>query len=84
VLKFAVMGSHGTVTACTIPSWLRLDLMETITKDLGKELRDELLAHMSQADGDLKLARHPSSGSRTSSVKNPSYRRQALEPMEAR
>lgn len=45
-LPFIVRGSHNTVTACTLPGWLPMDIVDSMNKYFGDQLRRELVTLM--------------------------------------
>jgi hypothetical protein len=40
---FVVRGSHGTVTACTLPTWLPASIVDLMNKHFGGLLRREIV-----------------------------------------
>jgi hypothetical protein len=50
---FVVRGSHGTVTACTLPTWLPASIVDLMNQHFGALLRREIVDLM----GNTKLSR---------------------------
>lgn len=71
---FIVRGSHGTVTACTLPTWLPASIVDSMNEYFGALLRREIVDLM----GNTKLSREraQSTGSdrlSSDSVERPDY-----------
>jgi hypothetical protein len=59
---FTIGGSHNTITACTLPTWLPEYIVDKMNEHFGGQLRRELVNVMKSQD--LVRRRTPSSGSR--------------------
>src|ERR1700742_2435284 len=64
---FVIKGSHGAITACTLPEWLPLGHVNDMNKHFGDMLRIELSKLMQSNITSLRK-RNVSSGSRAASV----------------
>jgi hypothetical protein len=65
-LPFLVRGSHNTVTACSLPTWLPADIVDAMNKYFGSLLRQELVKLMGSSE--LFRSRTQSTGSQRLSV----------------
>lgn len=59
-------GSHGTVTACTLPMWLPTHIIDIMVADFGTQLRNELVNLMSLTGQWRKRSASTGSGGRGS------------------
>jgi hypothetical protein len=41
--RFRTTGSHSTITPCTLPEWLPVDIIEAMVVEFGGRLRAELV-----------------------------------------
>ena len=41
--KFVIMGEHSTITPCTLPEWLPMDIIKAMVDEFVGRLRKELL-----------------------------------------
>jgi len=44
--QFIIRGSHNTITACTLPTWLPANIVDSMNDFLGGLLRNELIKIM--------------------------------------
>jgi hypothetical protein len=58
---FVVRGSHGTVTPCTLPTWLPESIVDSMNKHFGGLLRREIIDLM--GNDNIWRERAPSTGS---------------------
>ena len=63
---FVVSGSHNTVTACTLPTWLPGDIVDSMNEFFGAQLRRELVEVMTRSE--LMRGRAQSTGSQRLSL----------------
>jgi hypothetical protein len=59
--QYIVIGSHSTISACTLPPWLPAQIVDSMNQVFGGMLRDELVKLMRPT---LVRSRATSTGSR--------------------
>ena len=64
---FIIKGSHTCISACTLPTWLPADIVDSMNQEFGSMLREELVTLMERSQ--LELLKHvDSNGSGESSL----------------
>src|SRR5271163_2789582 len=63
---FIVGGSHSTITACTLPTWIPGHIVDSMNRVFGSQLRRELIDFMSRSE--FLRPRAPSTGSQRLSL----------------
>jgi hypothetical protein len=61
-MPFVVRGSHSTVSACTLPTWLPARIVDSMNEHFGAQLRDELIGVMSRNEFSRDRAQSTGSG----------------------
>ena len=46
---FIIKGSHTCISACTLPTWLPTDIVNSMNQEFGSVLREELITLMEQS-----------------------------------
>lgn len=68
--KFFVRGSHGTITACSLPTWTPSHIVDIMNQNFGLVLRQDLLTLMQLEENASQRfrVRRKSTGSETLSL----------------
>ena len=65
--SFIFRGSHNTISKCTLPTWLPIDVIDSVAKTFGAQLREDLVRLVGRRDIPT-LCRPKSSQSETLSL----------------
>jgi hypothetical protein len=66
--EILIRGNHGTVSACTLPPWTPIDIVESMNAAFALRLRQDLVTLMEDLERSKRRNRCTSTGSETLSL----------------